>query len=488
VAASFQKGDNLATRLRLDSVGDPQQRRNYTPHSIKLSPVPFQKSLTCACVRYIEGIIMNQPIVSQDLPVDLKEMGKAAKAASHRLAACTSEEKNRALLAIADELEAQAAYVIEQNALDVIDGRAKGLSDAFLDRLLLNSKRVLALAADARSVASLPDPVGQELESRLLPNGMRLSRRRIPFGVLGVIYESRPNVTIDIATLALKTNNAVILRGGSETLRSNLALMNVIAQALQKVGLPEAAVQYVRNPNRALVTELLRLDQYVDMIIPRGGNKLHQLCKEQSTIPVITGGIGVCHIFVDESADLERSLDIVENAKVQKPSACNAIDTLLVHAGVAETFLPKVALRLAKHNVELRATGQALEILQEDGHGVSITPAGPDDFDQEWLGFILGVRVVDGLDDAILHIRQHGSDHTEAILTNHWANAMKFIDALSAAVVFVNASTRFNDGSQFGLGAEVAISTQKMHARGPMGLEALTTYKWVGLGNWQTRP
>jgi glutamate-5-semialdehyde dehydrogenase len=318
----------------------------------------------------------------------------------------TTEQKNQALLAIADEIEQQAELIMQQNALDVADGRDKGLSDAFIDRMKLTAKATAALASDTRNVASLPDPVGAELENRLLPSGMRLSRRRIPFGVLGVIYESRPNVTIDIATLALKTSNAVILRGGSETLRSNITLTRVIHDALKKVGIPTAAVQYVSNPDRALISQLLRLDQYVDMIIPRGGNKLHQLCKEQSTIPVITGGVGVCHIFVDASADLARSVDIVENSKIQKPSACNALDTLLVHRSVAQTFLPDVAKRLAKSKVELRATGQALEILQADGsgiggHGAKVTVAGAEDFDQEWLDYIVGVRVVDSVDQAV---------------------------------------------------------------------------------------
>ncbi len=275
------------------------------------------------------------PEATQDTaaaPLDMQAMGKAAKAASRKLATLTTDEKNRALLAIAGELEAQAGAVMAQNALDIEDGRAKGLSDALLDRLLLTEARIAALAADARSVALLPDPVGSEIEGRLLPNGLRLSRRRIPIGVIGVIYEARPNVTIDIATLALKTGNAVILRGGRETLRSNMALVDVINAALDKVGIPSGAVQYISNPDRKLVAELLRLDEYVDMIIPRGGAALHKLCKEQSSIPVITGGIGVCHLYVDISADQVAAVDVIENAKVQRPSVCNAIDTILVNS------------------------------------------------------------------------------------------------------------------------------------------------------------
>lgn len=422
-----------------------------------------------------------------DIHVDLIAMGRAAKAASRELALLTTAQKNAALLAIADELEAQATTVLAQNALDIADARAKGVSDALLDRLLLNEKRVIGLAADTRKVATLPDPVGADIEARVLPNGIRLSRRRIPVGVLGVIYEARPNVTIDIATLSLKTGNAVILRGGSETLRSNLALVAVIQAALAKVGLPAAAVQIIANPDRALVSELLRLDAYVDMLIPRGGASLHRLCREQSTIPVITGGIGICHLFVDASADLARSLDVIENAKVQRPSVCNALDTVLVHRSVAATFLPALAERLARNHVELRATPDALEILRDNAGGATVVPAGPEDFDQEWLALILGVKIVDTLDEAIAHIQQHSTEHSDGILTNDWSNATRFVNAISSAAVFVNASTRFNDGGQFGLGAEVAVSTQKLHARGPMGLEALTTYKWVVYGDMHVR-
>jgi len=418
---------------------------------------------------------------------DLIAMGQAAKRAARKLATLSTQEKNQALLAIAEELEAQSEMVLAQNAEDIADGRAKGLSDALLDRLLLTRARVKRLAADTRHIVDLPDPVGAELEGRILPNGLRLSKRRIPIGVLGVIYEARPNVTIDVAMLALKTGNAAILRGGSETLRSNLALVNVIQAGLERVGLPQTAIQYVDNPDRALVSQLLRLDQYVDMIIPRGGNSLHQLCKEQSTIPVITGGIGICHIYVDDSADLARAVDIVENAKVQRPSVCNALDTVLVHASVAADFLPQMAGRLALSDVELRAEGAALDILRSNGQNAKVVPAGPDDFDQEWLALILGVKVVGSLDEAIEHIQEHSTEHSDSILTNNWAHAMRFVDEINSAAVYVNASTRFTDGGEFGLGAEVAVSTQKLHARGPMGLEELTTYKWVGIGDGHIR-
>ncbi|NBC19022.1 MAG: glutamate-5-semialdehyde dehydrogenase [Bacteroidetes bacterium] len=420
-----------------------------------------------------------------DTTTSLRPLGQAAKHASRVLGPMRTPQKNDALLAIADELDDRADDVLAANAQDVEDGRANDLSDALLDRLLLTEQRVARLAQDVRRVAELPDPVGQDLDRRDLDNGMTLIRRRIPIGVLGVIYEARPNVTIDIAALSLKTGNAVILRGGSETLRSNLALVDVIQSALERTDVPRDAVQYIDNPDRALVTELLRMDEYVDMIIPRGGAGLHRLCREQSTIPVITGGIGICHIYVDEDAKLGQAVDIIENAKVQRPSVCNALDTLLVHRAVAPTLLPRVARRLAEHDVELRADEDAFALLK-DGPA-HVVPAGPDDFDQEWLALVLGIKVVDGLDAAIQHIQTHSTEHSDAILTTNQTHAAQFVDAINSAAVYVNASTRFTDGGEFGLGAEVAVSTQKLHARGPMGLEELTTYKWIGLGDGHVR-
>ena len=417
--------------------------------------------------------------------VDLEAMGRAARQASRNLATLTSTQKNAALHAIADALEARSAQALAQNELDIAAGRANGLSDALLDRLLLTPERMRGLADDTRRVAALPDPVGAELESRVLPNGMRLSRRRIPIGVLGVIYEARPNTTIDIAVLSLKTGNAVILRGGKETLRSNLALVSVIRAALREQGLPSEAIQYIGNPDRALVSRFLRMDEYIDMLIPRGGNSLHRLCREQSTIPVITGGIGICHYYIDVSAEQERGLDVIVNARTQRPSVCNALDTLLVNRRIAAEFLPKLARRMAECGVEMRAAPDALPLLT--GHGATVIPAGPDDWDTEWMALILGVKLVDSMDEAIEHIQEHSQDHSDGILTNDWNNAQRFIDAVNSSAVFVNASTRFNDGGQFGLGAEVAISTQKLHARGPMGLEELTTYKWVVVGDMHVR-
>jgi glutamate-5-semialdehyde dehydrogenase len=419
---------------------------------------------------------------------DLIQMGQAARAASRQLAIALTAQKNAALLAIADELMHAAPAILEQNARDMTDAGTRGLSDALLDRLLLNDKRLAALATDTRHVAELPDPVGADIEGRLLPNGLRLTKRRTPIGVIGVIYEARPNVTIDVAVLCLKTGNAAILRGGSETLRSNLALVQAVSAGLNRAGLPTTAIQYIDDPDRGLVAQLLRLDQYVDMIIPRGGASLHRLCREQASVPVITGGMGICHIYVDASADLARAVDIVENAKVQRPSVCNALDTLLVHRSVAEAFLPQVAARLSQSRVELRATEEACRILEADpGHGARVLPAGPDNFDTEWMALVLGIKIVADLDEAIAHIQAHSTEHSDSILTQDLAHAERFVNEVNSAAVYVNASTRFTDGGQFGLGAEVAVSTQKLHARGPMGLEELTTYKWIGWGQGQIR-
>ena len=425
--------------------------------------------------------------MAENSPINLQEMGRAARAASRTLALLSTDQKNATLHAIADELDAQTDAILSQNALDVHEADARGIGTALLDRLRLTPARLADIADDTRRVAELPDPVGETLEDRVLPNGIRLLRRRVPLGVLGVIYEARPNVTIDIAALCLKTGNAAILRGSSETLRSNLALTEVIQHALQKTSLPTEAIQYIAHPNRALVTDLLRLDDYVDMIVPRGGAGLHRLCREQSTIPVITGGIGICHIFVDDSADLERAVDIIENAKVQRPSVCNALDTLLVHREVASALLPAIARRLSEHKVAMHADEVAHRILQDEGSTAHLHAAGPDAFDQEWLSLTLGIKTVESLDEAIAHIQAHSTQHSDSILTTNHDHAERFVQEVDSAAVYVNASTRFTDGGEFGLGAEVAVSTQKLHARGPMGLDALTTYKWIGIGEGHIR-
>ncbi len=410
-------------------------------------------------------------------------MGKAAKDAAFQLATASTAQKNQALAIIADELEANSATILAANAKDIELGREAGLTDALLDRLLLNEERLTGIANDVRNVISLNDPVGSEIDSKVLENGMSLSRRRVPLGVVGVIYEARPNVTIDIAALCLKTGNASILRGGKETFFSNMELVKVIQSALAKADLPAASVQYIEKPDRELVSQLLKLDDYVDMIIPRGGAGLHKMCKENSTIPVIIGGFGISHIFVDESANLTKSLDVVENAKVQRPSACNSLDTLLVHEGVAAEFLPMLAERM-NDKVTFVAEPKAKALMS---NATQIRDAAEGDFDTEWLSYTLGVKVVADVKEAIDHMRIHNASHSDAIMTNSLENAELFINSVGSAAVYVNASTRFTDGAQFGLGAEVAVSTQKLHARGPMGLEELTSYKWVGKANYLPR-
>lgn len=410
-------------------------------------------------------------------------MGKAAKDAAFELATASTAQKNQALAIIADELEANSAAILAANAKDIELGREAGLTDALLDRLLLNEERLTAIANDVRNVISLNDPVGSEIDSKVLENGMSLSRRRVPLGVVGVIYEARPNVTIDIAALCLKTGNASILRGGKETFFSNMELVKVIQSALAKANLPAASVQYIEKPDRELVSQLLKLDDYVDMIIPRGGAGLHKMCKENSTIPVIIGGFGISHIFVDESADLKKSLNVVENSKVQRPSACNSLDTLLVHEKIAAQFLPMIVERM-NDKVTFVTEPKAKALMPQ---ATQIRDAVEGDFDTEWLSYTLGVKVVSDVKDAIDHMRVHNASHSDAIMTNSLENSELFINSVGSAAVYVNASTRFTDGAQFGLGAEVAVSTQKLHARGPMGLEELTSYKWVGKANYLAR-
>ncbi|ECC1694543.1 glutamate-5-semialdehyde dehydrogenase [Salmonella enterica subsp. salamae] len=414
----------------------------------------------------------------------LEQMGIAAKAASYKLALLSSREKNRVLEKIADELEAQTETILSANAQDVAQARENGLSDAMLDRLALTPARLKAIADDVRQVCYLTDPVGQVIDGGLLDSGLRLERRRVPLGVIGVIYEARPNVTVDVASLCLKTGNAVILRGGKETHRTNAATVRVIQKALKACGLPEAAVQAIDNPDRSLVNEMLRMDKYIDMLIPRGGAGLHKLCREQSTIPVITGGIGVCHIFVDSSAEIAPALKVIVNAKTQRPSTCNTVETLLVHQDIAERFLPALSQQMAESGVALHGDEIVMQVMRGPAKRV---PLKPEELDNEFLSLDLNVVIVMNIDDAIDHIREHGTQHSDAILTCDMHNAARFVNEVDSAAVYVNASTRFTDGGQFGLGAEVAVSTQKLHARGPMGLEALTTYKWIGFGDGTIR-
>ncbi|HCC0194187.1 glutamate-5-semialdehyde dehydrogenase [Proteus mirabilis] len=411
----------------------------------------------------------------------LEQMGKAAREASWHLAQLSTEQKNQALLVIADLLEQQEAIILAANEKDMVVARESNINAAMLDRLLLTSERLKAIAADVRQVCHLEDPVGQVIDGRLLDSGLRLERRRVPLGVVGVIYEARPNVTIDVASLCLKTGNAAILRGGKETHHTNQAVVAVIQQALETCAIPAAAIQAIDKPDRELVAKMLKMDEYIDMLIPRGGAGLHKLCREQSTIPVITGGIGVCHTFVDESADLDQALNVIINAKVQRPSACNSLETLLVHEAIAESFLPQLSDAMAAQKVTLHASQRAITALKKGrATVVDVTEA---DYCDEWLSLDLNVEVVNDLTAAIAHIRQYGTAHSDAILTQSISHADRFVRQVDSAAVYVNASTRFTDGGQFGLGAEVAVSTQKLHARGPMGLDALTTYKWIGYGD-----
>lgn len=421
--------------------------------------------------------------------MSLDDLGRRARIASRQLALASTECKNRTLRSMAEALEREQAAILHANQQDVDAARRAGLSEALLDRLLLNEKRLNGMAADLRRLAELPDPIGERFDETTLPNGLRLYRQRVPLGVLGVIYESRPNVTLDVAGLCVKTGNAAILRGGSETLHSNRALVELARAALQANGLPQDAVQFIDDPDRARVLELLQLHEYVDVIIPRGGEALHRFCREHSQIPVITGGIGICHLFVDESADLDRSLTVIHNAKTQRPSVCNALDVVLVHQAIAADFLPRLVAFLGKDGVTFRAEPRAFACLASLPPSLAalVQPAGPQDFDTEWLSLVLSLKVVDSLEEAIAHIVAHSTAHSDGILTENAANARRFVAEVDSAAVYVNASTRFTDGGQFGLGAEVAVSTQRLHVRGPMGLRELTTYKWVAEGEYHVR-
>lgn len=428
---------------------------------------------------------------TQDTPrqgINIHDMGLRAKKAARVLRSLPTERKAAALLEIAAELRARQDSILSANARDVAAAEAAGLPPHMIDRLRLSAKSLEGIASDVEAVASLPDPVGERTAEKVLPSGIKVSQMRVPLGVLGVIYESRPNVTVDTAVLALMTGNAVILRGGKETVHSNSALEDAIHTALRAQNLPADAVQVIRDPARERMLELLKLDDCVDAIIPRGGAGLHRYCVENATVPVIVGGIGVVHIYLDPSftrsgADIETAAQIIHNAKTQKPSACNALDTLLV-ARDALPALPEILRPLVESGVTLRADAESLSVLQAAGIAAQAAEAG--DFGQEFLALTASIKVVAGLDEALDFIAEHGG-HTDVILTRDDAQAARFVQDVDSAAVMVNASPRFNDGGQLGLGAEVAISTQKLHARGPMGLRELTTTKWVVLGNGEIR-
>ena len=412
-------------------------------------------------------------------PADMTIMGQRARSASRKLARVQTDQKNGALLHLADQLLQGSDEILRANELDVSAAENQDLQPAMLDRLTLYHARLQGVVTDLKGVAALPDPVGEIFEKVRLQNGLQVHKQRVPLGVLGVIYEARPNVTVDVAGLAIKTGNAVILRGGSETLNSNRAIVKIIRRSLVECGLPEDGVQFIDDPDRTRVMELLQLQDYVDMLIPRGGAALHQFCRENSRIPVITGGIGICHLYVDETADLGAALEVIRNAKIQRPTVCNSLDTALIHHSVAADFLPRLVDYLEGDGVTFRAHRSAIPFTSRP----SVSPAGPEDFDTEWLSLVLGLKVVEDIDEAIEHIAVHSTGHSDGILSRDEGHKQRFISEVDSAAVYVNASTRFTDGSQLGLGAEVAISTQRLHARGPMALRELTTYKWVIVGD-----
>ncbi len=428
---------------------------------------------------------------SDSTTVSIRPQAEAAHAASRVLAFASTATKNDALAKVGERLAARSDEIVTANTEDLREAEAAGTDAAALDRIRLTPQRVTALTDALAAVGSLPDPVAEIIEGRRLPNGLEASRVRVPLGVIACIYENRPNVTIDIAALCLKSGNACVLRGGKEAIRSNSVLAAVLRDGIAAAGLPADTVQFIANTDRALVAELLAMNDLIDLMIPRGGKGLVERVRDEARMPVVAGGIGICHTYVDRDADLAMAVEIVDNAKTRRVSICNALDVVIVHRDIAQRFLPAIAERWRASEVQMRADGQALPILLTDGAvqpGGGVVAAGPDDFDTEFIAHIAAVRTVASADEAMTHIAEHGSGHSEAIVTNDHTLAERFLREVDAAVVYVNSSTQFTDGGEFGLGAEVGISTGKLHARGPMGLRELTTYKWLIRGQGQTRP
>ncbi len=417
----------------------------------------------------------------KDFRAEVREMARRAKLASHQLAQLSSPIKNKALLEMADDLKRQQEWLLKENQKDLTAGKKSRLSSALIDRLRLTPSVIHGMAEGLQEVARLPDPVGEVIKMWKRPNGLMVGKMRIPLGVIGIIYESRPNVTADAAGLCLKSGNSVILRGGSEAFHSNQAIGQILRKILVKTGLPQEAIQIFPHTEREAIREMLQLEEEIDLIIPRGGEELLRFVASHSKIPMLKHYKGVCHIFVDETADLEIATRVCLNAKVQKPGVCNAMETLLVHETVANRFLPKIGKALEKEGVELRGCPQTKKILPH------IKGAREKDWFEEYLDLILSIKVVKGVKEAIEHIARYGSLHTEAILTSDYRNAQKFLKEVHSSCVLVNASTRFNDGYELGLGAEIGISTSKLHAFGPMGLEELTTTKFIVYGEGQIR-
>ncbi len=415
------------------------------------------------------------------IAVDMETIGRQARKASHELMGLSESEKNGALKAMAEELDNEREKIRQANDLDVNDARQDGLSSAMIDRLILNDERIDAMIQGLHDIASLPDPVGRDLKTWDKENGLKLHKRAVPIGVIGMIYESRPNVTADAAALCLKASNAIILRGGSEALRSNQAIAEALNKGASKAGLPEYALQLVPVRDRKAVQELIKMDRYVDLIIPRGGQGLIRAVAENATVPVLKHYEGVCHVYVEADADHEKAWSIVENAKCQRPGVCNAVETLLVDKAVASEWLPEMAERLLKQKVELRGDEASRNLVKD------IKPASEEDWSTEYLDLILSIKIVDGPAEAVEHINHYGSGHSDAIVSENSKHQDFFSRMVDSAAVYVNASTRFTDGAEFGMGAEIGISTDRLHARGPVGLEELTTYKYVITGNGQIR-
>ena len=409
-------------------------------------------------------------------------LGQQAKVAGRQIAKLSTAAKNDLLNQVAKALVAESAYIITENAKDMANAKENGISEIMQDRLLLTEDRIAGIAEGVRQVADLQDPIGQVVRGYTNLDGLKIVQKRVPMGVIAMIFESRPNVSIDAFSLAFKTNNAIILRGGRDAINSNKALVTVARKALENAGITANAVQLVEDTSHEVAEELMAATKYVDLLIPRGGARLIQTVKEKAKVPVIETGVGNCHIYVDETADFEMALNIIENAKTQRIGVCNACESLVVHRSIAEEFLPLLAARLAKKSVEVRADEAARGIVPE------FTEATEEDWGTEYLDYILSLKLVDSLDEAIRHINRYNTGHSEAIITRDYDHAQEFLNRIDAAAVYVNASTRFTDGGEFGFGAEIGISTQKLHARGPMGLKALTTTKYIIYGNGQVRP
>ena len=408
-------------------------------------------------------------------------MGENAKKATYDLSILSTKTKNNALALMAKELLDSKEEIIRANKIDMQEAKNKNVSETLLDRLYLNDKRVEDMATGLLEIVKLPDPVGEIISMWKRPNNLQIGQKRVPIGVIGIIYESRPNVTCDAAGLCLKSGNATILRGGSDAINSNKAIVKALRNGIEKSGLPKDAIQLVSDTDREVAQKMMRLNEYIDVLIPRGGENLIKSVVKNATIPVIETGTGNCHIYVDESADFNMAIDIVLNAKTQRPGVCNAAEKLLIHENISKEFLPKVVKALREKNVEIRGDEKSKEVVDD------IILAKDEEWDKEYLDYIIAVKIVENVDEAIKHINNHGTKHSEAIVTESYKNSQKFLERVDAAAVYVNASTRFTDGSEFGFGAEIGISTQKLHARGPMGLKELTSTKYIIYGNGQIR-